>query len=558
MTLVGRTSAFFLGVLGLALAAFTLALYLMARAHLHHELNQRLEAAVDTLTASVGVERTVLEWEPAERDIILGVDPAPGQVRWAVCDAQGQAIAWSWNLHDETGEFRDASILEKLCQSGQEVTVSDDAQTTTAIAGETWRLLSRRLEAERPKPQEVAPQDGEPAKKGETSGVSTTATRRRTLFPALVVTSGASLRPVEQMLQTLLVTSVGLSAAMWIGAALLGGWLCRRALRPLTNMAVAARTMPATDSAQRLPLPRTGDELHDLAVAFNDLLGRVQDALARQRRFTSEASHQLRTPLTALLGQVDVALRQDRSRDEYQQTLVRVQRQGQRLVQIVEMLLFLARADADAELPDLEVIELGTWLCEHVSRWSSHERAADLHVETPSSDFARWESPVAGVLVRVHPMLLGQLLDNLLENACKYSDTGTPITLRVAAREGTAVLEVEDRGLGMAEADTPHLFEPFFRSSAVRRLGVEGIGLGLAVAKRIATAMGGNIEVHSRLGSGSLFRVAFPICDPKRGAAANRSTEKQIEVDIEPLRDPAHLTVEQDARSPIQVNMSQA
>jgi signal transduction histidine kinase len=258
------------------------------------------------------------------------------------------------------------------------------------------------------------------------------------------------------------------------------------------------------------------------------------------------------------LGQVDVALRQDRSRDEYQQTLVRVQRQGQRLVQIVEMLLFLARADADAELPDLEVIELGTWLCEHVSRWSSHERAADLHVETPSSDFARWESPVAGVLVRVHPMLLGQLLDNLLENACKYSDTGTPITLRVAAREGTAVLEVEDRGLGMAEADTPHLFEPFFRSSAVRRLGVEGIGLGLAVAKRIATAMGGNIEVHSRLGSGSLFRVAFPICDPKRGAAANRSTEKQIEVDIEPLRDPAHLTVEQDARSPIQVNMSQA
>jgi signal transduction histidine kinase len=264
--------------------------------------------------------------------------------------------------------------------------------------------------------------------------------------------------------------------------------------------------MPAATIDQRLPPPGTNDELADLAAAFNELLSRVQDAFERQRRFTSEASHQLRTPLTALLGQVEVALRQERPAGEYRQALERAQRQGRKLAQIAEMLLFLARADREAKVPELETVDFGTWLRAQVAQWSAHPRASDLVLEIPADPLP----------ARIHPTLLGQLLDNLLENACKYSRPGTPITLRAAALhdaegQGQVALEVEDRGIGIPASDLPDLFEPFFRSTQARRLGVDGVGLGLALVKRIATALRGTVEARSQLGQGSTFRVRLPV-----------------------------------------------
>src|SRR5207237_5449928 len=114
-----------------------------------------------------------------------------------------------------------------------------------------------------------------------------------------------------------------------------------RALVPVTHMAAAARSMSAADLRQRLPSPGTGDELEDLRGGFNDLLGRVEEALERQRRFTGDASHQLRTPLTVMLGQVEVALRRDRPADDYRRALTQVQQQAVHLRRIVEALLFL-------------------------------------------------------------------------------------------------------------------------------------------------------------------------------------------------------------------------
>jgi heavy metal sensor kinase len=316
-----------------------------------------------------------------------------------------------------------------------------------------------------------------------------------------VLTAGLSLEPVEGTLRTLGLVLGLLSAAVWCTAAVLSRVLCRQALAPVARMAAAARSMGAGDLAERLPVPDAGDELTDLGRAFNGLLDRLQEAFERQRRFTGDASHQLRTPLTAMLGQVEVALRRDRPAGDYRAALERVQGQAARLRQVVEMLLFLARADAEARPAELEAVDLAAWLPAHLETWSGHERQPDLRLVVASG---------SSVWVRVHGPLLGQLLDNLLENACKYSRPGTPVVIGLGSEGGWVTLAVEDAGDGIAPEDLPHIFEPFYRAPQARRHGLAGVGLGLAVCRRIAAAFGGTVEAQSAPGRGSRFVLRLP------------------------------------------------
>ena len=259
--------------------------------------------------------------------------------------------------------------------------------------------------------------------------------------------------------------------------------------------------MRQLERATRLPVSATGDELTELGHAFNDLLDRLQESFERQQRFTGDASHQLRTPLTIMLGQVEVALRRDRTSDEYRSALESVAVQSARLKQIVEMLLFLSRADSEAKLPHLETIELGEWLPGHLENWSAHPRRADLHLAVEG------DRPLA---VKAHGPLLGQLIDNLLDNACKYSPPGTCVTIRAQGNNEGCLLSIEDAGCGISDEAVPHIFEPFYRAPHAQRNGHEGIGLGLAVARRIADAFGGTISVSTQVGRGSQFVVRLP------------------------------------------------
>ena len=248
-------------------------------------------------------------------------------------------------------------------------------------------------------------------------------------------------------------------------------------------------------------MAESGDELQELGQAFNDLLTRLQESHERQARFSGDASHQLRTPLTSMLGQIEIALRRRRPAEEYHQTLTVLHSQVLRMRQIVETLLFLARADAEAKAPQLERLDLRAWLREHLTSWASHARAADFRTET------RGEEPL---WVQAQAPLLGQLLDSLLDNACKYSADGTPITIGLAREKDAVCLTVTDAGCGIAVEDIPHLFEPFYRSPQARHQGVAGLGLGLAVAERIALALSDSLHVRSQLGQGSHFTLRLP------------------------------------------------
>ena len=471
MTITTRLTVIALAALAVVLTGFSAALYAVASEHLYRRADDRLTAAVSVLVAAAEVKPDGVEWEPTERRVLVGPGAGGDGVAWLVTDPDGRAVDRAVPADADDFLADAATHLRETQRPARKVRWQEGR----------WLVRQERVEAANPA-LPFAP-----------------ATGPEQNFPALVVTVGASLEPVRATLRELAAVLAGVSVAVWLVAAVVGRAVCRWALRPVTRMADAARGMTAADLGVRLPTAPARDELADLGAAFNALLGRVEEAFERQRAFTAEASHQLRTPLTALLGQVEVALRRDRDGAEYRRVLGSVRRQADRLRKVVESLLFLARADADAALPGKEVVDLGEWLPDHIrTGWADHPRAGDIRVE---------ETPARA---DVHPVLLGELVDVLVDNACKYSTPSTPITVRVGSVGSAVEVSVEDAGMGVSVADAARVFEPFVRSAAARRRGVDGSGLGLAVAKRIAAAHGGTLGVTSAPGRGCRFTLRLP------------------------------------------------
>ena len=464
MSLVTRVSVAFLVALALALGGFSASLWYLASLRLRLALDQELEATLDRFPGRVAMPT--------------------GRVAWAILDEEGRTVEGPPGADRATPlDGRDLGPL-----------AVDMATTIRGADGLRWRILARRLPGGRHHggPVDGKREDHRPPHRGPDGPPD----RGR---PVHVLAAWASVEPVEAEVRWLSAALPLLSLALWVLAAAIGRYFARRALAPLVALADSARGMAADGG--RLPSPGTRDELEDFARSFNGLLDRLQVAHERQRQFTGQASHQLRTPLAALIAAIEVARRRPRPAEEHERILDRLREDAVRLWRVVEALLFLARADAEAALPDRERLDLAAWAAEHLGGWAGHDRAADLRFEGPE-DGPAW--------TQAHRALLGQLLDNLLENAAKYSSAGSPIVVRARVEPDGIALEVEDRGVGIGPADLARVFEPFFRSDSARRAGHAGTGLGLAVARRIAEAHGGTIAAASEPGRGTRFVVRLP------------------------------------------------
>jgi two-component system, OmpR family, sensor kinase len=284
-------------------------------------------------------------------------------------------------------------------------------------------------------------------------------------------------------------------------AALVGWQLTKRALRPMKSLAAATRNINIQNLQQRLPVWGAGDEVDDVAQAFNDTLARLENSVEQMKQFTASISHELRTPLTALRGEAEVALLEAHSVEEYQHVLASQLEEFDKLTQMVNQLLILARAEA-GEIhwteQSVDISALATSLAEQMEPIAA---AREIHLQAQIN---------SGIIVCGDSNWLERLILNLLDNAIKFTGGGGKVLLQITSESGQAVMRLEDTGVGIPAEAIPHVFERFFRAEPSRSKNVEGVGLGLALAKWIVEQHHGTIEVESQPDMGSCFTVRLP------------------------------------------------
>jgi heavy metal sensor kinase len=312
--------------------------------------------------------------------------------------------------------------------------------------------------------------------------------------------------PIEDMAHTLALFRRYLlmcAPIILLAASAVGYWVSGRALSPVDALARTARTISGSNLSRRLEPLDTGDELQRLSDTLNEMLDRIESAFLRVSQFTADASHELRTPISLIRTESEIALRRSRSEEEYREALFHILTEAEATSSMVEKLLSLARSDSGQSTLELRPLDFREMVRTVASAWRGVVESKALLFEEAVTEDA--------VQVVGDSTALRQLLNILLDNAVKYTPAPGNIRLCVEERGGRAVLEVVDSGIGIAREDQARIFERFYRADKARSRELGGAGLGLAIADWIVQQHRGSIEVKSVSGEGSTFAVEIPL-----------------------------------------------
>jgi signal transduction histidine kinase len=307
-----------------------------------------------------------------------------------------------------------------------------------------------------------------------------------------------------------LITFFSFSIPFILIVALLGGlYVANRALAPVNAIIDKTRSLSAYRLSERVPVPRNKDEIQDLAKTLNGLLDRLERSFLSQESFIADASHQLKTPLAILRGELDLMNSRQRSPEEMNSFVVSATEEVSYLSRMIEELLILARMDAGEQSLQLRQVRVDEVLLDCVARLE--KLAAKKHVKL-AVNFDSPETETDGdqfFVVKADPDLVRSLFETLIENAIKYSlDDGGLVTVILSQTADTVRFVVKDQGEGIAAEAVPKIFERFYRFEKVPGKKT-GAGLGLAIAKKIVEVHNGAITVESELGKGASFIVSL-------------------------------------------------
>ncbi len=314
----------------------------------------------------------------------------------------------------------------------------------------------------------------------------------------------SGLSSADEVTRTQVVRELAIGGTVFVAVAGLGAyWLARAALSPVERLRRQVAAISGRGEASTVEVPPTGDEIAALAGTMNELLGRQQRALARQRAFVADASHELRTPLAVLIGELELAARPGRSRHELAAAVCNAKAEAERLARLTNDLLLLARSDEDRLSLRLERTEVGPLLTRSAKVVGSRADGVTCRVDVRPGTYADLDAD-----------RIRQAVDNLVDNALRFAPAGSVIVLAARASGPDLVIEVSDDGPGFPAGFLPHAFERFRRPDTGRSRSDGGAGLGLAIVRAIVTAHGGVATAGNKPGGGAVIRLCLPGAAP--------------------------------------------
>jgi two-component system OmpR family sensor kinase len=474
-TIRRRLTLWYTVALGVTVVTFGTLLYLERRQSSLRELDQRLGLEADLANRWLAESYKVLGRIVAGGNENPALDPGISAYLEAVrdylvvADTAGKVLALS-----EAARQLSADALQRLSAPLDTLRLPKHSGTITlSDAVGPVRFLAVRVDAAGP----------------DIGGVLVAAPTRQ-----------ASFGPAELLRSMLLIAPL-----IMVGAVMVGYWLAGTSLRPVQGIMDEVEAITDGRSLhRRLPVPLSADEMARLALTLNGMLARLEQSFASLRRFTADASHELKTPLMVLRAGVERALVHPGVPGEILQSLDETLAQINQMSEMVENLLTLARADEGRAPLAVEESDLRELLSDVAETTGMLGEGRGITVTC--------EMPPQPVRLAVDRHRIREMLLNLVTNAIKYTPPAGAIALSLAEEDGSIVFTVRDTGIGIAPGDLPHIFERFWRADPARsRTGDRpGTGLGLAITKWIAEAHGGSITVQSRPGRGTMFTVRLP------------------------------------------------
>jgi signal transduction histidine kinase len=379
--------------------------------------------------------------------------------------------------------------------------VAREAPDDAALDSQVWVFAGRRI-VERPRAAPVVERAAERLAAAPSRMIDVPGQKTRLLSVPVVrngrelgtVVTGISLAAYERTERIALIASLVFASLLLIAVVLVARAVIGLALRPVARMTAEAADWTEHGLDRRFGLGPPHDELTQLAATLDGMLDRLADSLRREQRFSAELSHELRTPLAGIRAEAELALRRERSSEEYRQALEQILRKADQMDQVIDALVSAARAEAGAARETSDGAAAATSAVEACADASAKEGVRMSVV-----------SPQAPVWVRADADLIQRILAPLLENGCRFAES--EVTVTVARSDGEVRYEIEDDGPGVDAGAHERIFEPGVRGS--REGSPAGAGLGMALARRLARALGGDVVAGSN-GPGAHFSVRLP------------------------------------------------
>ena len=312
---------------------------------------------------------------------------------------------------------------------------------------------------------------------------------------------GKSLRRETIQLRNIAIQFIAIGLAFLVLGVGVSFAIAFRMVRPITQMSATAELLSEKDLSKRLDPNQIDSELAGLAEVLNRLFSRLDASFSRQRQFTADASHELRTPLTVIRSASELALSQPRSPEEYQETIEVSLKAAERMTNLVNGLLALARLDSSNADFHLQQINLSDLVGESVSLLGAIASEKQISLV----------SDLHAVQIFGNPESLSRMIDNLITNAILYNKPGGKVFITLNRSDNKAVLEIKDTGVGISEEHLPFIFERFYRVDKARSRFSGGSGLGLAICKGVIEKHNRTITVQSVLGMGTTFQIQLPV-----------------------------------------------